>query len=84
MKDELEKLKKEIMDEAKKVVEEYAKNPSMDSGSEYRIKANSPYLDEDLKGEDWKRVVYSDQVEDPEFIEKIKSLKQKKKLGKKK
>ena len=44
---ELEKLKKEIMKEAKKVVKDYAENPSEMSGSLIRIHENSPFLEED-------------------------------------
>ena len=42
---ELERLKKEILDEAKKVVEDYTKNPSTLSGSLTHIHENSPALD---------------------------------------
>ena len=48
---ELEKLKKEILDEAKKVVENYVDNPSKISGSVINIHQNSPFLDEDENGE---------------------------------
>ena len=48
---ELEKLKKEILDEAKKVVENYVDNPSEISGSVVNIHENSPFLDEDENGE---------------------------------
>ena len=44
---ELEKLKKEILDEAKKVVENYVDNPSDISGSVVNIHQNSPFLDTD-------------------------------------
>ena len=42
---ELEKLKKEILDEAKKVVDNYVENPSEESGSTVNIHQNSPFLD---------------------------------------
>ena len=42
---ELERLKKEILDEAKKVVEDYVDNPSDISGSVVNIHQNSPALD---------------------------------------
>ena len=48
---ELERLKKEILDEAKKVVENYVDNPSDISGSTINIHQNSPYLDSNEKGE---------------------------------
>ena len=48
---ELEKLKKEILKEAKKVVENYVDTPSEIAGSVVNIHQNSPFLDEDDKGE---------------------------------
>ena len=48
---ELEKLKKEILDEAKKVVDNYVENPSEESGSTVNIHQNSPFLDSDENGE---------------------------------
>ncbi len=62
-KEELEKLQKEIIDEAKKVVEDYVDNPSEISGSTLNIHQNSPFLDEDEEGEPlfsgsrWKHVI---------------------------
>ena len=60
---ELEKLKKEILEEAKKVVNDYVDNPSDISGSVVNIHQNSPFLDEDENGEPafsgsrWKHVI---------------------------
>ena len=48
---ELERLKKEILEEAKKVVNDYVDNPSDISGSVVNIHHNSPYLDSDDNGE---------------------------------
>ena len=62
---ELERLKKEILKEAKKVVENYVDNPSEISGSVVNIHQNSPYLDSDEDGEPqfsgsrWTRVIKS-------------------------
>ena len=50
-KEELEKLQKEIIDEAKKVVDNYVDNPSDISGSVVNIHQNSPFLDSDENGE---------------------------------
>jgi len=50
-KEELEKLQKEIVDEAKKVVENYVDNPSNISGSTISIHQNSPFLDTDENNE---------------------------------
>ena len=60
---ELEKLKKEILDEAKKVVENYVDNPSDISGSVVNIHQNSPFLDVDendepvFSGSRWTKVI---------------------------
>ena len=62
-KEELEKLQKEIVDEAKKVVEDYVDNPTDISGSVVSIHQNSPFLEEDDDGEPqfsgsrWKHVI---------------------------
>ena len=62
---ELEKLKKEILDEAKKVVENYVDNPSDISGSTVNIHQNSPFLDSNEEGEPlfsgsrWTKVIKS-------------------------
>ena len=62
---ELEKLKKEILDEAKKVVENYVDNPSEISGSAINIHQNSPFLDTDennepaFSGSRWKHIIKS-------------------------
>jgi len=62
-KKELEKLQKEIVDEAKKVVEDYVDNPSEISGSTVNIHQNSPFLDTDennepqFSGSRWKHVI---------------------------
>ena len=45
-KKELEKLLKEITDKAKKVVEDYTKNPSEISGSIIQVHENSPLIDD--------------------------------------
>tara|TARA_R100000008_G_scaffold81681_1_gene65195 strand:+ start:639 stop:866 length:228 start_codon:yes stop_codon:yes gene_type:complete len=63
--EELEKLQKEIVDEAKKVVEDYVDNPSEISGSVVNIHQNSPFLDTDDEGEPlfsgsrWSKVIRS-------------------------
>ena len=49
--EELEKLQKEIVDEAKKVVEDYVDNPTDISGSVVNIHQNSPFLDSNEKDE---------------------------------
>ena len=62
---ELERLKKEILEEAKKVVKDFVNNPTDISGSVVNIHQNSPFLDEDSNGEPafsgsrWKHVIKS-------------------------
>ena len=65
-KEELEKLQKEITDEAKKVVDDYVDNPSDISGSVVNIHQNSPYLDTEknsdeplYSGSRWTKVIKS-------------------------
>jgi len=64
-KEELEKLQKEIIEEAKKVVDNYVDNPSEISGSTISIHENSPFLDSDEDGEPmfsgsrWTKVIRS-------------------------
>tara|TARA_B100000085_G_C18104726_1_gene334647 strand:- start:63 stop:350 length:288 start_codon:yes stop_codon:yes gene_type:complete len=73
----LEKLQKEIIDMAKKVVEDYAKNPSEENETDIQIDYDSPYLDEVFEGESWKKVVK------PQYVENLKkSLKKDKKKKK--
>ena len=70
---ELNKLQQEIIDEAKKVVKDYADNPSELSGSTFHIDYDSSFLDEGIEGEGWKKVTK------PEYLEDlIKSRKKKK------
>ena len=62
---ELERLKKEILEEAKKVVNDYVDNPSDISGSVVNIHQNSPYLEADENNEPlhsgsrWTKVIKS-------------------------
>ena len=64
-KEELEKLQKEIIDEAKKVVEDYVDNPTDISGSVVNIHQNSPFLDSDendepvFSGSRWTKIIKS-------------------------
>ena len=64
-KKQLERLKKEILNEAKKVVEDYVDNPSEISGSTVNIHQNSPFLDSDendepaFSGSRWTKVIKS-------------------------
>ena len=50
-KEELQKLTDDVLNEAKKVVDDYVDNPSDISGSVVSIHENSPFLDSDKDGE---------------------------------
>ena len=56
-KEELQKLADEIMNLSAEVVEDYKLTPSEISGSTVQINENSPFLDEEFKGEGWKKVI---------------------------
>ena len=56
-KDELQKLTEELMNLSTEVVEDYKLNPSEISGSVVEINENSPFLDEEFKGDGWKKVI---------------------------
>ena len=53
----LDKIIKELTEEAKLVVDDFVKNESEVSGSTIHIHENSPYLDEQFTGESWKKVI---------------------------
>ena len=62
----LKQLQKEIVDEAKKVVNDYDDNPSENSGSSVNIHQNSPFLDTEkdsdeplYSGSRWTKVIRS-------------------------
>ena len=61
-KEELDKVIQEITKEAKKVVEDYTKNPSDISGSVVQVHNDSPFLDENVRGDGWKKI--GDVIED--------------------
>ena len=46
----------EIMDDAKKVVDDYAENPSEMSGSVIQVHEDSPFMDSNLDFNNWRRV----------------------------
>ena len=69
-KEELQKLADEIMNLSSEVIKDYELTPSEISGSMIQINEHSPFLDEEFKGEGWKKVIRSS-VE--EAISMIKS-----------
>jgi len=60
--EELQKVLEEITKEAKRVVEDYTINPSEMSGSVIQVHEDSPFLDEKIKGDTWKKI--GDVIED--------------------
>ena len=56
-KEELQKLTDELMNLSTEVVEDYELNHSEISGSVVEINENSPFLDEEFKGDGWKKVI---------------------------
>tara|TARA_Y100000361_G_scaffold130617_1_gene126767 strand:- start:281 stop:508 length:228 start_codon:yes stop_codon:yes gene_type:complete len=65
-KEELQKLTDDILNEAKKVVDDYVDNPSEISGSVVNVHQNSPFLDKELhsdeplySGSRWTKVLKS-------------------------
>ena len=56
-KEELQRLADEIMNLSVEVVEDYKLTPSEISGSTVQVNENSPFLDEEFKGEGWKKVI---------------------------
>ena len=78
-KKELQKIMDEINKEAKNLVEDYANNPSKDSGSIFQVNEDSPYLDENIKDNGWKKIIKGGISDAISHIKKTK-----KSLGKKK
>ena len=56
-KEELQKLVDEIMNLSSEVIKDYELTPSEISGSTIQINENSPFLDEEFKGDGWKKVI---------------------------
>ena len=73
---DLEKLIKEITEDAKSVVKDYKDNPSEISGSVVQIHENSPFMNEMYKEDGWKHVIHGD-IEDA--VKTIKKTKKNKK-----
>ena len=80
-KKELSDAWKDIMEDAKKVVEDYTKDPSQISGSTVRIHEDSLFLDGDITFNQWKHVTKGTFLDD--VYESIKSKKKVKKDKKK-
>ena len=56
-KDELQKLTEELMNLSTEVVEDYKLNPSEISSSTIHINESSPFLNEEFKGDGWKKII---------------------------
>jgi len=62
---ELDELQKQMVDEAKKVREDFKKNPSDENVTDISVDFDSPYLDEEFKNDQWKKVVK------PQYMDKF-------------
>ena len=62
--EEFEKAIADITKEAKSVVEDYIENPSEASGSAVQVHEDSPFVDDSIKGNGWKKVVRSTIIEE--------------------
>ena len=62
---ELEKLQKQMIEEAEKVRKDFKDNPSDENVTDISVDFDSPYLDEELKDDQWKKVVK------PQYMEKF-------------
>ena len=60
-------------------MKDYSRNPSQISGSLVQVNENSPYLDEELKKDSWKRVIKGGVGEALDLVSKKDLVKKKKK-----
>jgi len=74
---ELIDLQKQMVEEAKKVREDFKKNPSDENVTDISVDFDSPYLDEELKDDQWKKVVKPQYMD--KFTNWLKSEKKNKK-----
>jgi hypothetical protein len=64
----LKRLTDEMMNLATEVVQDYEENPSEMSGSIVAINENSPFLEESIKGDSWKKVIIGSVEEALNFV----------------
>lgn len=69
----LKRLTDEMMNLATEVVDDYKNNPSEVSGSIVEINENSPFLEESIKGDSWKKVIIGFVEEALNFVNGQKS-----------
>lgn len=74
---ELDEIQKQMIEEAKLVRKDFEKTPSDKNVTDVNIDFDSPYLDENLTGEQWKQVIK------PQYMDKFNAwLEQEKKKKK--
>ena len=54
---ELEELQRQMIEEAKKVRQDFKDNPSDENVTYISVDFDSPYLDEQFENENWKKIV---------------------------
>ena len=54
---ELEELQRQMIEEAKKVRQDFKDNPSDENVTDISVDFDSPYLDEQFENENWKKIV---------------------------
>ena len=64
----LKRLADEMMNLATEVVQDYEENPSEVSGSVVEINQNSPFLEESIKGDSWKKVIIGSVEQALDFV----------------
>ena len=74
---ELEELQKQMIDEAKKIRKDFSNNPSDEGTTDISVDFDSPYLDEEFKDDQWKKVVK------PQYMDKFKNWLEEEKKKKK-
>ena len=74
---ELEELQKQMIEEGKKVRQDFKDNPSDENVTDISVDFDSPYLDEQFKDDQWKKVVKPQYMDT--FKEWLKKEKEKEK-----
>ena len=73
-KKELQKHTKDMISDASKMVKDYQKNPSSESGSVIQVNENSPFLEVKYKGKSWKKVIHGSPKDAIDFIKSKKVI----------
>ena len=77
LKKELEDLQKQMIEEAEKVRKDFKDNPPDENVTDISIDYDSPYLDEEFKDDQWKKIVK------PQYMKNFNNWLEKEKKDKK-